>query len=555
MNNQRSSSEQFFQFLLLAFGGMLLFRYFFPQPAATNSVPPRPAYTLVQAFKGIDPAQGPALTQTTALAEVKKLQDDIKKNPEDGLAYWSRLREGLIQQYVLHNLEEKTRKSGFLGFGPTVKYFPTYDEVANHAAKDPNGDPIEAQALYQTGDLMWRRSFQNGGHPSQEAATALEALVHKGRGSSAFMDIQIFVPKEVDPAKVPLDGVPPDGFKQVKVSDLRGTIQNPNPQGIPDRVNQFYSTSTFYKLFDAVVNAFGANPTYSYGLAILFFAVMTRTALQPLTKRQYDSMKGMAVIAPEMKKIQERYKGKTEGDAQVQMMKEIRALQQRHGVNPMLGCGLAALQMPIFFLFVYPLIQHYEPHMELVGASFLWMTSLARPDIPLLVLYGISMFFSFRLSSTPPTDDMQRQQQMIMSFVFPVMFPFFIKTYPSAFTMYWMTFNAMSTMFQWRMMKAADPKKNIIKSLMGSDLNVANPTADAVPARPKGESKSKGAIVEGKALEIKNSDALSNGHSNGVAKNGASKNGSSKKSKPNKAAQNGSVLKPLENSSDDKEQQ
>lgn len=535
MNKQRSSGEQFFQFLLLSLGAMLLFQYFFPQNNKAPAVPPRPALTLAQAFKGIDPAQGPILTETEALAEEKRLKADIAKNPQDALAHSSRLRVGLIQQYILNTLEAKTRKSGFLSMGPMVKYFPVYDEVIQHAA----GTPIEAQAIYQSGDLLWRQSIQNGGLPSQEAATTLETLVHKGRGSSEFLDNQIFVPAEADPAKVPLGAIPPGGFKPVKVRELRGTIQNPNPQGIADRVNQFYTTSTYYKLFDGVVRLFGSNPAYSYGLAILFFAVLTRVAVQPLTKRQYDSMKGMALIGPEMKKIQERYKGKTESDAQVKMMKEIRALQQRHGVNPMLGCGLAALQMPIFFFFVYPLIQHYEPKMELAGASFLWISSLARPDIPLLVLYGISMFFSFRLSSTPPTDDMQRQQQMIMSFVFPVMFPFFILSFPSAFTMYWMTYNAVSTVFQWRMLKAADPKKNIVKSLMGADLAVINPEADAIPPRPTDEKKAE-KTSESHPLESSDEGALNGAPANGTAKNGGGKNIKAK------AAQNGAVLTSLE---------
>ncbi len=524
MNKPRSFSEQLPQFLLVALGSWMLFNYFFKPQNATNANPPRAALSVAQAFKGIDPAQGPALSETQAIAQSKQLKAQIDKNPQDGLAYWSRLRVALLQQYVLKNLDQKERSSGFLGMGPKVKYFPDYDEIIKHNG----GDPIDAQAVYQSGDLSWRQSIQNGGKPAQEAATTLESLVHKGRGSSAFLDHQIFVPAEVDPAKVPVDGVPPQGFKQVKVRDLRGTVQNPNLQGIPDRVNAYYSDKPLYRLFDGVVNLFGARPTFSYGLAILFFAVLTRCVVQPLTKRQYDSMKGMAVIAPEMKKIQERYKGKTEGDAQVKMMKEIRELQQRHGVNPMLGCGLAALQMPIFFFFVYPLIQNYASKMELTGASFLWIGSLARPDIPLLVLYGISMFFSFRLSSTPPTDDMQRQQQMIMSFVFPFIFPFFIISYPSAFTMYWMTYNAVSTVFQWRMMKAADPQKNIIKSLMGSDLKVANPEADAVPSRPGSETK-----TEPKALEAGN-NGHNNGHSNGKVK----------------SSPNGIVLTPLENSSD-----
>ena len=548
MNKPRSSGEQFFQFLLLALGSWMLFQYFFKPPAGSVA-PPRPALSVTQAFKGIDPAQGPALTEVQAIAEEKKLQADITKNAQDPYSYWARLRKGLIQQYVLKNLESKERKGGFLGMGARVKYFPAYDEIISKAS----GDAIDAQALYQTGDLLWRQSTQNGGLPSQEAATALEALVHKGRGSSAFLDQQILVPAEVEPAKVPLESVPPGGFKLVKVRELRGNDSVRNPQGLPDRVNTFYSTSAYYRLFDSVVNLFGANPRYSYGLAVLFFAIITRALLQPLTKRQYDSMKGMAVIAPEMKKIQEKYKGSTDPQGQVQMMKEIKALQQRHGVNPMMGCGYALIQMPIFFVFVYPLIQHYEPKMELVGASFLWIQSLARPDWPLLVLYGISMFFSFRLSSTPPTDDMQRQQQMIMSFIFPVMFPFFIATYPSAFTMYWMTYNMVSTFFQWRMMKAADPKKNIIKSLMGADLRVVNATADAVPARPGGKTPELKA-VESSEPPVSSNGAAKNGSSNGSAKNGSKgKSGGGKSgAKANKSALNGSVMSPLDGQSDKK---
>ncbi len=530
MNKQRSFAEQLPQFLIVAIGSWMLFNYFFNPQKNAATTPPRAALSIAQAFQGIDPNRGAAITEIQALAEKKKLQADIDKNPSDALSYWSRLRVALLQQYVLKDLETQTRSSGFLGFGPKVKYFPAYEEIIKHGA----GDAVDAQAVYQAGDKLWRDSIQNGARPSQEAATTLESLVHKGRGSSAFLDQQILVPAQVDPAKVPVIGVPEDGFKTVKVSDLRGTPQSPNPQGIPDRVNFYYSDKPLYKLFDSVVNLFGANPTFSYGLAVLFFAVLTRCVVQPLTKRQYDSMKGMAVIAPEMKKIQERYKGKTEGDAQVKMMKEIRELQQRHGVNPALGCGLAALQMPVFFLFVYPLIQNYESKMELTGASFLWISSLARPDMILLVLYGISMFLSFRLSSTPPTDDMQRQQQMIMSFVMPFVFPFFILSYPSAFTMYWMTYNAMSTLFQWRMMKAADPKKNLIKSLMGSDLRVANATADAVPSRPNDNPASLDSSSNGFKDSSSNGNGTNNGHTNGKVK----------------SSPNGIVLTPLDNNGD-----
>lgn len=516
-----------------------LMQYFAPNKNGPQT-PPRPAPTLEKAFAGIAPDQGAPLSKDAALVEITKLDAQIKANETDELSYWSRLRKGLIQQYILGNLEEKTRKSGWLGFGSDVKYYPVYDEIIQHGA----ANAVDAQAIYQAGDRLWRESIQKTGVPASEAATALELLVQRGRNSSQFLDKEILVPAEKDPTKVPLNQIPPSGFQSVKVDSLRGTLQNSNPQGIPDRLNLFYSYTTFYKIFDATVKFLGNNRTYSYGLAILIFAIITRIVLQPLTKKQYDSMKGMALIAPEMKKIQDRYKGKTDQTAQVTMMKEIRALQQRHGVNPMMGCGLAFVQMPIFFLVVYPMIQHYEPKMDLAGASFLWIQSLAHADIPLLVIYGISMFFSFRLSSTPPTDDMQRKQQMLLSVVSPVLFPFFLKSYPSAFTLYWMTFNVISTFFQWRMIKAADPNKSIVKTLVGDGFKglVAAPAlaegetpaleSGAVPPRPKD-----GKVVPKKEIADNAFDSSSH-ETNG--------NGNGKKPSPNgKSSSNGQVLTPI----------
>lgn len=272
----------------------------------------------------------------------------------------------------------------------------------------------------------------------------------------------------------------------VKVGELRGTLTQPFSYGIPDRVNATYSGGTLYQIFDTVVKTYdritGHNPNVSFGLAILTLAIFTRVAMQPLMRRQYESMKGMQVIAPEMKKIQEKYKGKPP-EEQTKMMGEIRELQRKHGVNPMSGCGWGMVQMPIFFFLVYPMIQHYEPKMDLAGASFLWINNLAHPDLFLLAVYGVSMFVSFRLSSTPPTDPQQAQMQMIMSFAMPFVFPLFLLSYPSAFTLYWTTYNITSMILQYRLMKSADPTKTFMKSLMGTPLAVADGPV-AVPARP-----------------------------------------------------------------------
>lgn len=490
MNNQGSNAGQVFRLAILAFLAMYIWQSFTAQKNQVPPTPPRPMPALAEAFKGIDRSQGAILAPEAGKAEIKTLREKIATNPNDEYSYWARLRIGLIQQYILKNLEMKPRPpsfwrslSGMFTYSPSE--YSIYDEITDAWAINA----VDAQAHYQKGNWLWQQAVEQGGkQASQRAAYPFEQLILKGRGSPEFLNLKIYAPVNNSSSSALSSSSGPPEFRLVTVGELRETKPGSDlPLGILDRVNEYHKTTFFYRMFDTVVTLFGKNPAYSYGLAILFFATMTRLLIQPLTKKQYDSMKGMQIIAPEMKKIQEKYKGKTDQAAQVQMMKEIRELQARHGVNPMLGCGLAIIQMPIFFFFVYPLIQHYEPQMELVRASFLWIQNLAQPDILLLVLYGISMFLSFRLSSTPPTDEQQKMMQTMMAFIFPIFFPFVLKSYPSAFTMYWMMFNVVSTFFQWRMMKAADPNKSIIKSLMGTAEPVA---VAAVPERPvKSEDK------------------------------------------------------------------
>jgi YidC/Oxa1 family membrane protein insertase len=476
VNNQRSSTQQFFLFLALSWCAMLVFQQYFGPKKTAGNARPMPANALQAAFAGLDPAKPPILDKASAPAEILKLEGQIKANESDDLSYWARLRAGLIQQYVLQDAKSALAH---------------YDQIeAHHGTTD-----ISAQAAYQKGDLLWRQSTANGGKPSQEAAKALESLIHRGRGSSAFLDLKIFVPSPLAASMTTPPTALPAAWELKTVRELHGTATNPLPGGILERVDTYYATTTFHKIFDGAARLFGNNPAYSYGLAILAFAFCTRLFLQPLNKKQYDSMRGMAIIAPEMKRIQDKYKNKKDQESQMRMMTEIRTLQKSHGVNPMMGCGLAAVQIPVFFYVVSPFIQHFEARMELVGASFLWIHNLARPDVPLLVMYALSQFASMRLSSTPPADEQQRQMQLMMLF-FPFAVPFFLLSWPSAFTMYWMTFNILSMFFQYNMMKKADPSKRLWHQLVMQPLIPKIVTADAngvpagaIPPRPKNDSR------------------------------------------------------------------
>lgn len=493
MNNKRSSIEQLLLALVLSFVAFQLWQYF----AGSNNnnkdaVPARVAPALDKAFSGLNTGD-----KAQATTEVGTLQKEIEANSSDEYAAWAHLRIGLLKQYVLRNDTEALKE---------------FDSVINRH----QNTAVDAQAIYQKGDLLWRQAQEgataaNGSNAPpltaqkiselrSNAATTLEQLPFRGRGHLAFLENKIWVPALADYHGDPL--APPSRWEQLTLSQLRGDPQNPDPRAILTRIDEHYSHTWLYTIFNTVVKWFGSQPGYSYGLALLLLAVITRTLMQPFIKKQYDSMKGMSVIAPEMKKIQEKYKGKTDPEAQRKMMQEIRTLQKAHGVNPM-GCGLSMLvQMPVFFFFVLPLINHYQAKLELTGAHFLWVNSLARPDIPLLVLYAISMFISVRLSSTPPADEQQRQMQKMTTLMAPL-FAVVLWSYPSAFIFYWLAYNVVSMVFQWRMMKKSEPDKNLVKTLIGTapplaaSVSTASPAPGALPSRPKAQKPADASLAAG----------------------------------------------------------
>ncbi len=268
MNKQSGSTQRFLTLLLLFFAGNYLAKQFglfgTNDQNKTGSVA-RPAMTLPQAFAGFAPGS-PALNAAQAQTQIKKLEAAITQNNSDEYSYSARLRSGLLQQYFTNNPKAALEH---------------YTEVIKHAGTDA----ITAQATYQKGDLLWNQAVKAGDVADgvvqkstatvEDAAKTLEQLIHKGRGSSAFLDLQIYVPRVTTAGSIP-------DFQLMRVGDLRGTLAKPDLEGIPDRVNAYYQPTPFYKVFDAAVKLFGANPAYSYGLAIMFFAIITRTLMHPL---------------------------------------------------------------------------------------------------------------------------------------------------------------------------------------------------------------------------------------------------------------------------------
>lgn len=215
-----------------------------------------------------------------------------------------------------------------------------------------------------------------------------------------------------------------------------------------------------YRVMDLFVRIFGFAGSYAYFFAILAISLLVRLLLTPLSNKQYSSMKEMQKIQPYVKELQAKYKN----DPQVMMRKQ-QELYKEHGVNMFGGCLPSLAQLP-FFILLYQMIVRYQYHFT--GGHFLWIgsglshafpaylgTSLAQLDIPLLVLYGASMYVQSKMMATPSADPQQAEQQRMMSIMMPFMGTYFFYVYklPSAFVLYYLISNLLMMGQQFYYMK------------------------------------------------------------------------------------------------------
>ncbi len=105
------------------------------------------------------------------------------------------------------------------------------------------------------------------------------------------------------------------------------------------------------------------------GLCIILFTAVIKLVLFPLTIKQQKSSKLMAVMQPEMKMIQEKYKGKTDQQSMMMQNQEMKALYEKYGTSMTGGCLQLIIQMPILFA-LYQVILNIPAYVPSVRAVF-----------------------------------------------------------------------------------------------------------------------------------------------------------------------------------------
>lgn len=102
----------------------------------------------------------------------------------------------------------------------------------------------------------------------------------------------------------------------------------------------------FHSLFTAM--GLQSDSGISWVLAVVGLVLVVRAALIPVFVKQIKSQRNMMLVQPELKKLQDKYKGKTDRESRERMAREQMDLYKRTGSNPLSSCLPLLLQMPIF---------------------------------------------------------------------------------------------------------------------------------------------------------------------------------------------------------------
>ena len=184
----------------------------------------------------------------------------------------------------------------------------------------------------------------------------------------------------------------------------------------------------------------------NYGFVIIFFSLLIKIALYPLSKQSMASMKKMQLLQPKITELKEKYK-----DDQQKVQTETMKLYQTYGINPAGGCLPMVLQMPILFA----LFTFFNVAIELRHQPFiLWINNLSSPDViftlpfkvplfgvssvsGLALLLGITMFLQQKQTVKDPS-------QAAMVYIMPVMFTLMFMNFSSGLNLYYLMFNLFS---------------------------------------------------------------------------------------------------------------
>lgn len=192
----------------------------------------------------------------------------------------------------------------------------------------------------------------------------------------------------------------------------------------------------------------------NYGLAVIAATLLIRLVTITFTKKTAMQSENMKLAKPELDKLEKKYKNKDDQQSQMLKGQEMLQIYKKYDINPMSGCLFAFIQIPLFLAFfdalnLLPAIfegtfLHYfqlgtTPAMAFQNGHWYYLI--------IVLLVGLTSYFSFKLNSTASMSKEQEDQMKMMSNMSIVVITITSFMLSTGIALYWIT-NSTFTILQ-----------------------------------------------------------------------------------------------------------
>jgi len=184
----------------------------------------------------------------------------------------------------------------------------------------------------------------------------------------------------------------------------------------------------------------------NYGLALIVTCLLIRIIMYPFTKKTAMQSELIKKAQPELAKLEKKYENKTSPEDQNKKASEMMLIYQKYKINPIAGCLLAFIQLPLLLAF-YEAIQRtpaiFEDKLlffELGRTPWNAIKGGEYAYILLVILIFVATLFSFRKTLKDQSANPAMNMKYTLYFMLAII-TYSSFTIASAVGIYWVTSN------------------------------------------------------------------------------------------------------------------
>ena len=188
----------------------------------------------------------------------------------------------------------------------------------------------------------------------------------------------------------------------------------------------------------------------NFGISVMIVGLLIRLILMPLSIKSMHQSNNLQKAQPEIARIEKKYAGRTDSDAMMAKSQETMMVYQKYKINPVSGCLVALIQIPLFFAFLAAINEVPAIFEGQLFGMHLGMTpwkGLAEGQyiyIVLIFLIVATTYISFKntMKNDQNNEMMKQMNFMFMFMIISISIASF--SLPTAIAFYWIVTNGFA---------------------------------------------------------------------------------------------------------------